>query len=143
MRNKYPFPRIDDLFDQLQGAQVFSKIDLRFGYHQLKIKSEDIPKTAFRTRYGHYEFLVMPFGLTNTPAAFMDLMNRVFHEYLDRFVIVFIDDILIFSKSMEEHEEHLRIVFQILREKKLYAKFKKCEFWLDQVVFLGKTNKYE
>ena len=137
MRNKYPFPRIDDLLDQLQGAQVFSKIDLRSGYHQLKIKSEDIPKTAFMMRYGHYEFLVMPFGLTNASAAFMDLMNRVFHEYLDRFVIVFIDDILIFSKSMEEHEEHLRIVFQILMEKKLYAKFKKCEFWLDQVVFLG------
>ena len=137
VRNKYPLPRIDDLFDQLQGAQVFSKIDIRSGYHQLKIKGEDIPKTAFRTRYGHYEFLVMPFGLTNAPTAFMDLMNRVFHEYLDCFVIVFIDDILIFSKSMEEHKEHLRIVFQILREKKLYAKFKKCEFWLDQVVFLG------
>ena len=103
----------------------------------MKIKSEDIPKIAFRTRYGHYEFLVMPFGLTNAPTAFMDLMNRVFHKYIDRFVIVFIDDILIFSKSMEEHEEHLRIVFQILREKKLYAKFKKCEFLLDQVVFLG------
>ena len=100
-------------------------------------KGEDIPKTAFKTRYGHYEFLVMPFGLTNAPTTFMDLMNRVFHEYLDRLVIVFIDDILIFSKSMEEHEEHWRIVFQILREKKLYAKFKKCEFWLDQVVFLG------
>ena len=137
VRNKYPLPRIDDLFDQLQGAQVFSKIDLRSEYHQLKIKSEDIPKAAFRIRYGHYEFLVMPFGLTNDPAAFMDLMNRVFHEYLDRFVIVFIDDILIFSKSMEEHEEHLRNVFQILMEKKLYAKFKRCEFWLDQVVFLG------
>ena len=103
----------------------------------MKIKSEDILKIAFRTRYGHYEFLVIPFGLTNAPTAFMDLMNRVFHEYLDHFVIVFIDDILIFSKGMEEHEEHLRIVFQILREKKLYAKFKKCEFWLDQVVFLG------
>ena len=137
VRNQYPLPRIDDLFDQLQGVKVFSKIDLRSEYHQLKIKSEDIPKTAFKTRYRHYEFLVMPFGLTNAPIAFMDLMNRVFHEYLDRFVIVFIDDILIFSKSMEEHEEHLRIVFQILREKKLYAKFKKCEFWLDQVVFLG------
>ena len=111
MRNKYPLPRIDDLFNQLQGAQVFSKIDLRSGYHQLKIKSEDIPKTAFWTRFGHYEFLVMPFGLTYAPAAFMDWMNRLFHEYIDRFVIVFIDDILIFSKSMEEHEEHLRIVF--------------------------------
>ena len=121
IKNKYPLPRIDDLFDQLQGAQVFSKIDLRSGYHQLKIKGEDIPKMAFRTRYGHYEFLVMLFGLTNAPAAFMDLMNRVFHEYLDRFVIVFIDDILIYSKSQEEHEEHLRIVLLILRERKLYA----------------------
>ena len=110
-KKKYPVPRIDDLFDQLQRAQVFSKIELRSGYHQLKIKGEDIPKTAFRTRYRHYEFLVMPFGLTNASTAFMDLMNRVFHEYLDRFVVVFIDDILIFSKSMEEHEEHLRIVF--------------------------------
>jgi hypothetical protein len=137
IKNKYPLPRIDDLFDQLQGAQVFSKIDLRSGYHQLKIKSEDIPKTAFWTRYGHYEFLVMPFGLTNAPAVFMDLMNRVFHEYLDRFVIVFIDDILVYSKSLEEHEDHLRIVLQILRDKKLYAKLKKCEFWLNQVVFLG------
>ena len=100
-RNKYPYSYIDDLFDQLQGAQVFSKIDLHFGYHQLKIKSEDIPKTTFRMRYGHYKFLVMPFGLTNIPAAFMDLMNRVFHEYLDHFVIIFIDDILIFSKSMK------------------------------------------
>ena len=121
INNKYPLPHIDDLFDQLQGAQVFSKIDLRSSYHQLKIKGEDIPKTAFRTRYGHYEFLVMPFGLTNAPTAFMDLMNRVFHEYLDRFVIMFVDDILIYSKSQEEHEEHLRIVFSILRERKLYA----------------------
>uniref|UniRef100_A0A2N9F2L4 RNA-directed DNA polymerase n=1 Tax=Fagus sylvatica TaxID=28930 RepID=A0A2N9F2L4_FAGSY len=127
IKNKYPLPRIDDLFDQLQGAQVFSKIDLRSGYHQLKIKSEDIPKTAFRTRYGHYEFLVMPFGLTNAPAVFMDLMNRVFHEYLDRFVIVFIDDILVYSKSLEEHEDHLRIVLQILRDKKLYAKLEEVK----------------
>ena len=128
IKNKYHLPRIDDLFDQLHGAQVFSKIDLRSDYHQLKIKGEDIPKTAFQTRYDHYEFLVMSFGLTNAPAAFMDLMNRVFHEYLDRFVIVFIDDILIYSKSQEEHDEHLRIVLQILRERKLYAKLKKCEF---------------
>ncbi|GKV48180.1 hypothetical protein SLEP1_g55007, partial [Rubroshorea leprosula] len=119
------------------GAQVFSKIDLRSGYHQLKIKEGDIPKSAFRTRYGHYEFLVMPFGLTNAPAAFMDLMNRVFKAYLDKFVVVFIDDILVYSRSNAEHEEHLRLVLQILREKKLYAKLKKCEFWLDRVAFLG------
>ena len=136
IRNKYPLPQIDDLFDQLQGAQVFSKIDLRSGYHQLKVREDDMPKTAFRTRYGHYEFFVMPFDLTNAPAVFMDLMNRVFQEYLDRFVIVFIDDILVYSKSQEEHEEHLRMVLQILRDGKLYAKLKKCEFWLNQVVFL-------
>ena len=137
VRNKYPLPRIDDLFDQLQGAQVFSKIDLRSGYHQLKIKVKDVPKTVFRTRYGHYEFLVMPFGLTNAPAAFMDLMNRIFKPYLDQFVVVFIDDILVYSKSSQEHEEHLRVVLQILREKKLYAKLSKCEFWLDSISFLG------
>jgi hypothetical protein len=137
IRNRYPLPRIDDLFEQLQGAKVFSKIDLRSGYHQLKIKKEDIPKTTFRTRYGHYEFLVMPFGLTNAPDAFMYLMNRVFQPYLDQFVIVFIDDILVYSKSLEEHERHLRIVLQTLQEKLLYAKFSKCEFWLEKVVFLG------
>ncbi|GJZ32128.1 putative reverse transcriptase domain-containing protein [Tanacetum coccineum] len=129
IRNRYPLPRIDDLFDQLQGAKYFSKIDLRSGYHQLRVREQDISKTAFRTRYGHYEFLVMPFGLTNAPAVFMDLMNRIFHEYLDKFVIVFIDDILVYSKSEEEHERHLRIVLEILRQKKLYAKFSKCEFW--------------
>ncbi|GKV13749.1 hypothetical protein SLEP1_g24732 [Rubroshorea leprosula] len=137
VRNRYPLPRIDDLFDQLVGAQVFSKIDLRSGYHQLRIKGEDIPKSAFRTRYGHYEFLVMPFGLTNAPVAFMDLMNRVFKPYLDKFVVVFIDDILVYSRSIAEHEEHLRLVLQVLREKKLYAKLKKCEFWLNSVAFLG------
>nr|CAD1829912.1 unnamed protein product [Ananas comosus var. bracteatus] len=122
INNKYPLPRIDDLFDHLQGSRVYSKIDLQPGYHQLKIKPEDVQKTAFRTRYGHYEFTVMPFGLTNAPAAFMDLMNRVFKEYLDRFVVVFIDDILVYSRSDEEHAEHLRIVLQVLGEEKLYAK---------------------
>ncbi|KAJ0832489.1 putative nucleotidyltransferase, Ribonuclease H [Helianthus annuus] len=137
IRNRYPLPRIDDLFDQLQGAKFFSKIDLRSGYHQLRVRDQDVHKTAFRTRYGHYEFLVMPFGLTNAPAVFMDLMNRVFHEYLDRFVIVFIDDILVFSKSRVEHEDHLRTVLGTLRQEKLYAKFSKCDFWLEKVAFLG------
>ncbi|KAL0551684.1 hypothetical protein IC582_010773 [Cucumis melo] len=137
VKNRYPLPRIDDLFDQLQGATVFSKIDLRSGYHQLRIKDEDIPKTAFRSRYGHYEFIVMSFGLTNAPAVFMDLMNKVFREFLDTFVIVFIDDILIYSKTEAEHEGHLRMVLQTLRDNKLYAKFSKCEFWLKQVSFLG------
>ena len=125
--------RIDDLVDQLKGASVFSKIDLRSGYHQLKIKESDVPKSAFRTRYGHYEFLVMSFGLTNAPAAFMDLMNRVFSAYLDKFIIVFIDDILIYSRSQEEHAEQLRMVLSILSEHRLYAKFSKCKFWLDHV----------
>ena len=137
IRNRYPLPRIDDLFDQLQGARVFSKIDLRSGYHQLRIRELDIPKTAFRTRYGHYEFLVMSFELTNAPTAFMDLMNRVFRPYLDRFVIVFIDDILVYSRSELEHERHLGLVLQTLRQYQLYAKFSKCEFWLSRVGFLG------
>ncbi|XP_019248700.1 PREDICTED: uncharacterized protein LOC109227966 [Nicotiana attenuata] len=128
IKNKYPLPRIDDLFDQLQGAKVFSKTDLRSGYHQLRIRASDVPKTAFRTRYGHYEFLVMSFGLTNAPAAFMELMNRVFRPYLDLFVIVFIDDILVYSRSQEEHEQHLRVVLQTLKDSQLYAKFSKCEF---------------
>ena len=128
IKNKYPLPRIDDLFDQLQGAAVFSKINLRSGYHQLRIKGEDVPKTAFRTRYGHYEFLVVPFGLTNAPAAFMALMNGVFQPYLDKFVIVFIDDILVYSKSKQEHQQHLTVVLQTSRENQLYAKLSKCEF---------------
>ncbi|VVA41587.1 PREDICTED: retrotransposon, partial [Prunus dulcis] len=121
----------------LKGAKYFSKIDLRSGYHQLRIREEDIPKTAFRTRYGHYEFLVIPFGLTNAPAAFMDLMNRVFRPYLDHFVIVFIDDILVYSQTLEGHKKHLRLVLRTLRRKQLYAKFSKCQFWLDRVIFLG------
>ena len=137
IHNQYSLPRIDDLFDKLQGDKVFSKIDLRSGYHQLRVHDEDVPKTAFRTRYGHFEFLVMPFGLTNAPTAFMDLMNRIFRPYLDQFVIVFIDDILIYSGSEEEHAEHLRIILQTLREHQLYAKLSKCQFWLDSVTFLG------
>ena len=136
IHNQYPLPRIDELFDQLQGSQVYSKIDLRSGYHQLRVQESDIPNTAFRTRYGHYEFLVMPFGLTNALAASIDLMNRVFQPYLDRFVIVFIDDILVYSGSSEEHSEHLRIVLQTLREQQLYAKLSKCQFWLDRVAFM-------
>ena len=128
IKNRYLLPRIDDLFDQLQSASIFSKIDLRSGYHQLKIKPKDVPMTTFRTRYGHHEFLVMPFGLTIAPVAFMDLMNRIFQPYLDQFVVVFIDDIRIYSISTEEHEKRLRIVLQLLREKQLYTKFKKFEF---------------
>ncbi|KAM0975566.1 hypothetical protein ACFX13_018871 [Malus domestica] len=137
IKNKYPLPRIDELFDQLVGAQYFSKIDLRSGYHQLRVREEDIPKTAFRTRYGLYEFVVMPFGLTNAPAAFMDLMNRLFRPYLDKFVIVFIDDILVYSKTREEHKTHLQIVLQTLLDNQLYAKKSKCAFWLSEVRFLG------
>ncbi|GJW03792.1 putative reverse transcriptase domain-containing protein [Tanacetum coccineum] len=137
VKNHYPLPRIDDLFDQLQGSSVYSKIDLRSGYHQLRVREEDIPKTAFRTRYGHYEFQVMPFGLTNAPAVFMDLMNRVCKPYLDKFMIVFIDDILIYSKNKEEHEEHLKLTLELLKKEELYAKFSKCEFWIPKVQFLG------
>ncbi|GJZ67331.1 putative reverse transcriptase domain-containing protein [Tanacetum coccineum] len=128
---------IDDLFDQLQGSSVYSKIDLRSGYHQLRVREEDISKTAFRTRYGHYEFQVMPFGLTNAPAVFMDLMNRVCKPYLDKFVIVFIDDILIYSKNKKEHKEHLKQILELLKKEELYAKFSKCEFWIPKVQFLG------
>jgi len=134
IKNKYSLPRIDDLFDQLQGVGVFSKIDLRSGYHQLRIKPKNIPKTAFRTRYDHYEFAVMPFCLTNAPAAFMDHLN--IRPYLDKFMVVFIDNILIYSKDRDEHADHLRMVLQTLREHQLYGKLKKCEFWLEEVVFL-------
>ncbi|GJR62461.1 reverse transcriptase domain-containing protein [Tanacetum coccineum] len=137
VKNRYPLPRINNLFDQLQGLRVYSKIDLRYGYHQLRVREEDIPKITFRTRYGHYEFQVMPFGLTNAPAVFMHLMNRVCKPYLDKFVIVFIDDILIYSKREEEHAEHLKSILELLKEEKLYAKFSKCEFWLSKVQFFS------
>ncbi|GJW94485.1 putative nucleotidyltransferase, ribonuclease H [Tanacetum coccineum] len=129
IKNCYPLPRIDNLFDQLQGSHYFSKIDLRFGYHQLRVHEADVPKTAFRMRYGHFDFMVMPFELTNAPTVFM--------EYLDKFVIVFIDDKLIYSKSKEDHEVHLKLVLELLKKEKLYAKFSKCEFWLQEVRFLG------
>ncbi|GJW58394.1 putative reverse transcriptase domain-containing protein [Tanacetum coccineum] len=137
IKNRYPLPRIDDLFDQLQGLSVYSKIDLRSGYHQLRIKEEDIPITAFKTRYGHFEFQVMPFGLTNAPAVFMDLINRVCKPYLDKFVIVFIDDILVYSKDEEEYGKHLKIILELLKKERLYVKFSKCDFWLNSVQFLS------
>ena len=137
VKNKYLLPKIDDLFDQLKGASVFSKIDLRSRYHQLRIKDVDVHKTTFRTRYGHYEFLVMPFGLTYAQTTFMDLMNCVFRPYVDRFVMVFIDDILVYSKDREDHDTHLLVVLEILRNEQLYEKLSKCEFWLREVSFLG------
>ncbi|GJZ73594.1 putative reverse transcriptase domain-containing protein, partial [Tanacetum coccineum] len=137
VKNRYPLTRINDLFDQLQGSSVYSKIDLRSGYHQLRIKEIDISITAFRTRYGHFEFHVMPFGLTNAPTMFMDMMNRVCKPYLDKFVIVFIDDIPIYSKDEEEHGKHLKIILEPLKEEKLYTKFSKCDFWLGLVQFIG------
>jgi hypothetical protein len=136
LKNKYPLPRIEDLFDQMRGGRIFSKIDLQSGYHQMKIRPLDIPKTAFSTQYGLYEFTVMSFGLTNALAYFMNMMNKVFMEYLDRFIMVFIDDILIYSKSDSEHEEHLRLLLQELRDNQLYAKYSKCKFWIDEVPFL-------
>ncbi|GKD85916.1 putative reverse transcriptase domain-containing protein, partial [Tanacetum coccineum] len=143
VKNRYPLSRIDNLFDQLQGSRVYSKIDLRSGYHQLRVREEDILKTTFRTRYGHYEFQVMSFGLTNSLAVSMDLINQVCKPYLDRFVIVFIDDILIYSKSRKEHEGHLKLILRLLKKEELYAKFSKCEFWLSKVQFLGHVNDSE
>ena len=128
IKNRYPLPRIDDLFDQLRGARVYFKIDICTDYHQLRVREIDIPKTVFRTRYGHFEFTVMPFGLTNAQATFIDLMHRVFQPYLNQFVVVFVDDILIYSQSEWEHENHLRIILQLLRDHQPYAKFSKCEF---------------
>jgi hypothetical protein len=137
VKNKYPLPRIDDLFDQLRGVCVFSKIDLRSEYHQLKIWECNIPKIAFILRYSLYEYMVMSFGLTNAPAYFMDLMNKVFMKYLDKFIVVFTDDILVYSRSEQEHEEHLHLALQKLWEHRMYAKLSKCEFWMRQVAFLG------
>ncbi|GKC17039.1 putative reverse transcriptase domain-containing protein [Tanacetum coccineum] len=137
VKNRYSLPRIDDVFDQLQGSIIYSKIDLQSSYHQLRVRKEDILKTAFKTRYGHYEFQVMPIGLTNAPVVFMDLMNRVCKPYLDKFVIVFVDDILIYSKNKKEHEEHLKAILELLKKEELYAKFSKCEFWIPKVQFLG------
>jgi hypothetical protein len=137
IKNKYPLPRIDELLDRLQGAKFFSKLDLMSGYHQVRIAARDIPKTAFRTRYGHFEYLIVPFGLTNAPATFMRLMNDIFRPFLDEFLIVYLDDILIFSKTREEHERHLRNVLETLRRHKLYAKASKCSFFKTSVDFLG------
>jgi hypothetical protein len=137
IKNKYMLPRIDILFYHLAGAKIFSKVDLRSGYHQIKIHSEDILKTVFSIKYGLYEYLVMSFGLTNAPAHFMYLMNSVFMSELDKIVVVFIDGILVYFKNEEEHDQHLRIMLQRLRDHQLYAKFSKCAFWLKEVPFLG------
>ncbi|GJS65505.1 putative reverse transcriptase domain-containing protein [Tanacetum coccineum] len=141
VRNRYPLPRIDDLFDQLQGSSIYSKIGLRFGYHQLRVREEDIPQTSFRTRYGHYEFQVTSFGLTNTPAVFMDLMNRVCKPYLDKFVIVFIDDILIYSKSKEEHEEHLKLIFELLKKEEFASSLSLPERTENFVIYYDASHK--
>jgi hypothetical protein len=137
IKNKYPLKRINDLFDQVGGAKIFSKLDLRSGYHQVSIRDEDINKTYFRTRYGHYKFVVIPFRLTNAPATFMCLMTSIFSQYLDKFVVVFIDDILVYSKIEEENEEHLRMVLQMLRKHKLYTRFDKCDFYKKEIQYLG------
>jgi len=137
IKNRYPLPRVEDLTDRLTGAKYFTKIDLYSGYHQVRIREEDVPKTAFRTRYGHFEFLVLPFGLTNAPATFMTLMNDIFREFLDKFVVVYLDDILVYSKTKEEHYKHLHQVLNTLRKHKLYAKISKCELFQTKVEYLG------
>ena len=137
IKNRYPLPRIDDLFDQVKGARVFSKIDLKSGYHQLRIQEADVNKTAFRTRYGHYEFTVVPFGLTNAPSVFMSLMNGVFRTFLDKFVVFFLDDILVYSNSVEEHEQHLEQVLGCLRRNRLFANPEKCKFFKSEICYLG------
>ena len=143
IKNKYPLPRIDELFDQLKGAKYFSKIDLRSGYHQVRINADDIPKSAFRTRFRHYEFLFLPYGLTNAPTTFMTLMDIVLRPYLGKFVIVFLDDILVYSTTLEEHLENLRKVFQFLRENALYVKDSKCKFLKDSIQYLGHITSAE
>jgi hypothetical protein len=143
IKNTYPLPKIDDLFDQLRGEKIFSKIDLRSGYHQVRIKEEEIHKTTFRTRYGHYEFVVVPFGLTNAPIFFMFLMNDIFRNYLDNFVIVFLDDILVYFKSEEKDEHHLRLVLQVMREHRLYSKMSKFYFYQNHIHYFGQIiSKY-
>ena len=137
IKNKYPLPRIDELFDRLQGAKYFSKLDLRSGYWQIRVHPDDVPKTAFRTRYGHYEWLVLPMGLTNAPATFMHQMNQIFRPYLDDFVVVFLDDVLIYSHTLVEHRRHVRLALQLLRENKMYAKESKCAFFQTEIEFLG------
>jgi hypothetical protein len=137
VKNKYPLPLIDELFDQLQGSQCFSKLDLRQGYYQVRIREEDILKTMFNMQYGHYLFVMIPYGLTNVSTTFIDLMHRVFRPYLDKFMVIFIDDILIYSKNPEEHAKHLKLLLEKLREHWLFAKFSKCEFWLDSVLFFS------
>ena len=137
MKNRYPLPRIDDLFDQLVDSCVFSSLDLSQGYHQIRILKEDVPKTAFRMPFGHYQFKILSFGLTNAPATFQGIMNRIFHQYLKNFVLVYLDDILVFSKTPKEHIEHLRVVFDILHKKKLYANLAKCHFAKNELEYLG------
>ena len=137
IKNQYPLHRIDDLFDQFHRETIFSKIDLWFGYHQVRIKYQDIFKTSFRTCYGHYKFVVMPFGLTKTPTTSMCLMNSILSNYLDKFVVGFIDNILIYSKNKQEHGEHLKIILQVLREQQVYAKFSKCDFFKEMIQCLG------
>ena len=137
VHNKYPLPRIDELLDRLRGARLFTKIDLRSGYHQIRVHPSDVHKTAFRTRYGHFEFLVLPFGLTNAPATFMHLMHSIFREYLDDFIIIFLDDILVYSKGLGDHIHHVRQTLEILRQNSLYAKVSKCAFFQSSVEYLG------
>lgn len=143
IKNKYPLPQIDDLFDQVKGVVVFSKIDLRSGYHEIRIKDECIYKLAFRTRYGHYDFVVLPFRLTNATATLMRMMNGIFHPYLYKFILIFIDDILVYSRIIEEHKEHLWIVLQTLRENQLFTKFSKCDFFKDQIQYLGHVIPFD